>query len=305
MTHCPNDGTALIENKCPKCGYSFAPYVPKPRKNAKVSEVNSFIRRELIKLKMTEDGLKGWIKKWATIPPQNYVTKHQYRGINRFILSFMSDSFFLTKTQVEKLGGEITDPTFRAPVILWLPPEKEDEQEQETEKKVRNYPVMRLYYVYPSHSINGIKSKIPEAPISRSSAEFIDFVKSKGAKVEFHGNGAYFDVSTKVIVVPERGRFEDENEFFITIAHEFSHWVHDKIKSKEAGEKTEREKERDEMVAEIGALYLASVFNIELPENSVRYIDGWLRAAENDERVYISAFQHAEKLIEWLGINKE
>jgi len=72
----------------------------------------------------------------------------------------------------------------------------------------------------------------------------------------------------------------------------------DRIKSTDFGSD---EYSREELVAEIGSSMLMSEFEIELSEtfqNSVSYINSWLKVLKSDNRMIITAAAQAEKAVD-------
>ena len=66
---------------------------------------------------------------------------------------------------------------------------------------------------------------------------------------------------------------------------------------------------REELVAELGAAMLCTVCNLDSDKafkNSVAYIQGWLRALKNDNKMIVWASSRAEKAARYImGENNE
>jgi antirestriction protein ArdC len=64
---------------------------------------------------------------------------------------------------------------------------------------------------------------------------------------------------------------------------------------------------REELVAELGAAMLCTVTNIDSSKafrNSVAYIQGWLRALKNDNKMIVWAASRAEKAAKYIMNDK-
>ena len=69
-----------------------------------------------------EQGVIPWKKSWsAQGPAANYVTKKPYRGINALLLNSLglSNPYFLTFRQAQRLGGHIQKGSKSLPVVYW------------------------------------------------------------------------------------------------------------------------------------------------------------------------------------------
>ena len=93
-------------------------------------------------------------------------------------------------------------------------------------------------------------------------------------------------------------------EYYKNILHELSHASGHKNrlnrdeKKFNAGDSYGRE----ELIAEFAGAYMCTYFGIEPNQNTVAYIDGWLKAIEGDSYLLISASQQAEKVLKYFGL---
>jgi antirestriction protein ArdC len=79
-------------------------------------------------LELLEQGTCPWRRPWSRshLRPQNGQTRHQYSGINLFLLNAMAfeSPFFMTFKQVKAKGGNIKKGSTGIPVIYWSTFEK-------------------------------------------------------------------------------------------------------------------------------------------------------------------------------------
>ena len=95
-----------------------------------------------------------------------------------------------------------------------------------------------------------------------------------------HQDKAYYSISKKEIVVPEKEQFKDGESFYGTLFHEMTHstgaeGVLDRIKPTAFGS---AEYAREELVAELGSALIAQRYGMSkhIKEDSCAYLKGWL-----------------------------
>ncbi len=96
---------------------------------------------------------------------------------------------------------------------------------------------------------------------------------------------AFFRPSTKEIVVPTRGQFERQQEFYSTLLHEMSHSTALETGREIKGSFGSPEYAREELVAELSAAFSGSRLGITTTierDNSAHYLDGWLEVLQKD-----------------------
>lgn len=304
MQNCPNGHGALTNNTCAVCGYSFAPSKSsKPKGTPAIQEINTLIKKELMRLKLADEPAP-WQQPWFSVDKQNFKTHHVYKGINRLLLAFTSDEFFLSQKQLASYKHATLKADARLfPVVLWLPPEERQPGMSASElAKLRNFPVMRTYKVYPSADVEGL----PERKIAgeKDNAKWPDvesFVAhwTSKIKIEEVGGKAYCNHTDGVIRIPSIKRFESEEEYYRTLFHEMTHWTKTSLKRYEKDD-SDKVQVREELVAEIGSAYLGSVFGIKPNKNTAAYLDYWMSKIDDDAYLLTSASQQAEKAVQYL-----
>lgn len=312
---CPNCNIDLTENTCSKCGYSFAPAPKKsPTAPKGVEQVNTEIKKRLLKARLTGERAP-WQQPWMIVPKKNFQTKHQYKGLNRILLSGEEDEYYITRKQIEKYKNAVIPEGIESRiVVLWLPPEAPEKgMTKEELKKLRRYPVMRVFEVFPYSQIEGLPERHEAGEKNNEKFEsvetFIDFLKrKKGLVIEEKGNECKYRVNSDRIIVPPMKRFKDSNHYYHSLFHEIIHWTGHKNRTKRLEDKAyslDEEYSREELVAEIGSAYLSHIFgidNAEIYDSSARYLDGWLEKIQQDVYAVVSAGQKAEKALDFLNV---
>lgn len=124
-------------------------------------------------LEKLNQGIIPWRQPWSQTPAQNYYSGTIYRGINALLLNCLGlrEPYFLTFSQVQKLGGSIKKGAHSYLVTYWrisyYEPEsrrwftqEEAQQHRQDDLKVR--PLLRYYRVFAIEDIAGIDFKLPQ-----------------------------------------------------------------------------------------------------------------------------------------------
>lgn len=172
---------------------------------------------------------------------------------------------------------------------------------------------MRYYNVFWQGDVENIKKsqkskKVAEVDINAESVLNNYLKNNSGLKfIPKYGDEAYYSPSKDVVVVPKIGQFNNTSEYYSTVFHELIHSTGHKNRLDRNFKSTTRfgdcDYSKEELVAEIGASYLCSVSNVEDKDsfkNNVGYIQGWLKALENNNRLVVSAASKAQKASEYV-----
>jgi antirestriction protein ArdC len=123
-------------------------------------------------------------------------------------------------------------------------------------------------------------------------------IEATGANIRYGGNRAFYDRHGDYIQVPLREQF-GASEYYETVCHELVHWSEPRLNWNRA----EGGYALGELVAEIGACYLATELGIPNAQSSANhqsYIASWLRALENDHRFVFQASSQASKAADYI-----
>ena len=267
-----------------------------------MNQVYAIITEKIIE--QLEKGAVPWRKPWKTILPQNLISKREYRGINSILLNSLPSEhpYFLTFRQARALGGFVRHGQRGLPVVFWRFIEDE-----ETKKKI---PFLRYYTVFNISQCEGIA--VPEfynrnvQPIEE--CERIVSGMPNPPQIEFGGNQAFYVPSCDLISIPVRQRFDNAEEFYLTLLHEMVHSTGhiSRLNRKgihESGVGFGREVySHEELVAEIGASFLNAKAGIvgRTIENSASYIANWLAVLRSDKRLIILAAGQAQKAADYI-----
>jgi antirestriction protein ArdC len=145
--------------------------------------------------------------------------------------------------------------------------------------------------------LNTVKPDLGTEPERLANVEA--FIEATGASITHKlSNEAFFSPVTDSITLPLREQFDTVQGYYGTTLHELTHWAG-------GAPRLDREKGRifgdnayaaEELVAELGATFLAAHFGIEVephPEHT-NYLASWLKALKSDSKALYRAAKAAQ-----------
>lgn len=255
-----------------------------------------------------ESGVIPWRKPWNCVSlPTNLHTGKAYKGINLLTLSFSpyASPYWVTFKQAQALGGSVQKGERGRSIVFWSRMIKEDAETGE------NKPIFLLkrYTVFNAEQCSGLE--LPENKAERKadieSAEKVHLFMPNRPSVSFDGSAAYYVPSRDQVVVPPKRAFRTMEGFYSTLYHELVHSTGhasrlNRFKDDVSAHFGSESYSKEELVAELGAAFLCAHAGIsnETQENSAAYIQGWLRALNNDKRMIMQAASAAQKAADYI-----
>jgi len=279
-------------------------------------------------LEALEKGVIPWVNPYTGKNHQNFISKHEYSGVNALLLNAISfirgytTPYWVTYRQAKEKGWNIKKGAKSAMVTFWkeytgnLASDSsieettidengvEEKQENKNERKF----VLRYYTIFNLDEVEGCE--IPKDDTKDDDFTVIantvsipsDYCKNQGIEVQKTLNGAsfYAPLSDSIGLAPVKP------EFFVPVfAHECVHSTgHEKRLNRFSSEifVEKGEYSFEELVAEIGSAMLCSQMNIEFSiENSASYISGWSKFLKEDKKTAIvRASAKAQKAVEFI-----
>ncbi|MDA0967563.1 MAG: zincin-like metallopeptidase domain-containing protein [Proteobacteria bacterium] len=267
-------------------------------KKQAISQIAEEVTKEIIA--SLEGGVAPWVKPWNTGTsysfPINGSTLKAYNGINWISLiltagkrGFSSNQWFTFK-QAKAAGGAVVKGSKGTKILFCQPITIEDEETEEE----RTYIKGRCYTVFAREQIEGL----PEAETYEHVTDDVieGFIKNTSAKVEIGGGRAYYSPKDDYIRLPKLSAFKNRNEYYATAIHELVHWS--------GGEKRlNRDCSNyafEELVAELGAAFLCSRFQINGNLQHTSYIKSWIQHLNEDYTFITQAASQAQKAVNYL-----
>ena len=268
-------------------------------------------------------GIIPWHKPWNRVGSGedqaiSYVTRRPYSVLNQFLLGEPGE--YLTFNQIQKLGGHIKKGEKSKFVVFYSNVNgkqqviKENEEGQEEIKEVKfRYPLLRYYHVWHLSQVEGIETKIVPGeeipcpdPIG-TAEESIKAYLNQETSLKFindrPSDQAYYSFADDKVVVPMMEQYKDAAEYYSTAFHEF---IHSTMTSNRCNRRQDswvtffgsEDYSKEELVAEIGSAMLCSNAGIDKEKsfnNSVAYIQNWIKKLKDDPKMIVWAAGRAEK----------
>jgi len=263
-------------------------------------------------IQQLESGTAPWHKPWKargrSALPRNLITGRDYRGINTWILlsGGYGSPYWLTFRQAKELGGHVRQGETGFPVVYWKfgTREVQDGDEIIEKKSV----LCRYYILFNEEQCADLRVR-PARPLEDSPQigpiEACEQVVSgwhARPVIHHHGDAASYNKVTDVVQMPNRSCFDGAEEYYSTLFHELVHSTgHPGRLNRSTLTDFERFGDeiysREELVAEMGAAFLAGFCGIEnrTINNSAAYLSSWLEALKNDHRMVLIAASQAQK----------
>ena len=271
-----------------------------------------------------EHGIVPWHKPWtgAADGAINYVSRRAYSVLNQWLLG--RDGEWLTFKQVQQCGGRIKKGAKAGMVVFYTQQQykvmvnvEDEDGNVHEEERTKVKPVLRAYNVFHISDCEGIESKIQEGvknevePIEQAEKVISEYV-SREKELTFRNDSvtdkAYYSPASDMVCVPMISQYDVVEEYYSTTFHEL---VHSTMKESRCNRKAENKMaafgsadySREELVAEAGSAMLCTKVGIDCDKafkNSVAYIQSWLKALKNDNKMIVWAASRAEKAAKYI-----
>jgi antirestriction protein ArdC len=265
-------------------------------------------------------GVIPWEKPWKTPRyaggpfPRNFYTGKPYRGINVLLLwsSEYSSPFWLTFKQAQALKGSVRKGEHGTPIVFYKQLPEHATKDEEAGEDERVPFVLCHYTVFNVEQCDGLT--LPEisqpaiAPEIGEDELCESIVTGWQNRPALYLNSpteyrAYYRPSTDSIHMPARSRFIDAPHYYGTLFHELVHSTgHESRLHRIFGDRFGDELySKEELVAEMGAAFLcaiAGIANERTDRNTAAYIQNWISALEEDNRLIVHAAANAQKAVD-------
>ena len=216
------------------------------------------------------------------------------------------DPRWATFLQAKQQGWQIKKGAKGTRVILWKPFEARAKDDEENAEPKQVF-LQRVFTVFHASQIDGISDYQP--PVKNEielCAEAERIIAASGAEIHYGGDrGCYFP-SDDIIQLPERERFYSTAGYYSTALHELIHWTghQSRLNRKQNPNKYSREYAFEELVAEIGSMFISAATGIPQTEenfqNDTSYVASWLERMKDDPNVIFKAATEASKAADFI-----
>ncbi|MDO3682008.1 ArdC family protein [Paenibacillus ehimensis] len=256
-------------------------------------------------IKLLESGVVPWRRPWRSGAAVSWKTQKAYRGINALLLDAGE---YATFKQISEAGGTVKKGAKGEIVVFWKWLENKDEETGETER----IPLLRYYKVFNiATQCEGVESKRSSEPVHQhdpiKEAEQLITGYTDRPPIRFAPGRAFYRPGDDMVSVPPLSDYKQPEEYYSTLFHELVHSTgHSKRLDRsgitELAAFGDENYSKEELIAEIGAAMLCGVCGIDNTtiENSAAYINGWLRALQNDQRLIVQAAGKAQRAADYI-----
>ncbi|MBW6425436.1 DUF1738 domain-containing protein [Rhizobium sp. XQZ8] len=271
-----------------------------------------------------ERGVRPWVQPWSTAHVGRHVSRplrfngEPYSGINVLLLwseattRGYSSTMWMTFRQALELGGNVRKGETGS-MVVYANRIKKTETDGNGEDVERNIPFLKAYMVFNLEQLEGLPEEYgsqQDAPPVKSIerlAQADAFFRATGAVIRHGGNQAFYATGADIIQMPPIEAFRDIESYYATLAHEEIHWAgaaHRLNRDLSRYAKDRSERAREELIAELGAVFLAADLGL-VPELEPRadhasYLASWLAVLKNDKRFIVQAAAQAQRAVGYL-----
>jgi antirestriction protein ArdC len=280
-----------------------------PFKRDLYTEVTARILSEL------ERGAAPWVKPWSATPgqnvPQNAVSNRPYSGCNVILLWLTrgqgwATPRFLTFKQAQEAGGTVRKGERGTKVYFVKQLRVTETKEGEAQDKL--IPMMREYAVFNVAQCDGLPANIVEGKPTRvrnpDTRDVLadEFLASSLADIREGQGEAYYAPGQDFISMPAFAAFKGADHFYGVAFHELTHWTGHKARLDRdlKGRFGQAAYAAEELVAELGAAFLAAEFSFDGDVRHAGYIETWIGLLRQDKRAFFTAASKAQAAADYL-----
>lgn len=263
-------------------------------------------------------GVVPWHQPWVggAAMAISYTTRKTYSMLNQLLLGKPGE--WLTWNQIQAKGGRV-NPGAKSRFCVYCQPVEKEQYDPETgETKPDTYLLLKWYRVFHIDDTQGIPSLCTTvtpgsslSPIEQAEKAIENYLSSEeGLRFcnDKESAGAYYSPSQDMVVVPMLSQYALTEEYYSTTFHEFTHsTMHEKRCNRQSEGRFSRFGDaaysREELVAEIGSAMICNRLGIEHEkafQNSAAYIQSWLKALKNDNKMIVWAAKKAEEAARYI-----
>jgi antirestriction protein ArdC len=275
------------------------------------SEVSARIIAEL------ETGALPWVKPWSATPGQNVpcnaVSNRPYSGCNVILLWLArgkgwATPRFLTFKQALEAGGNVRKGEHGTRVIFIKQLIVRDKPGEGEEPEERIVPMLREYTVFnvaqcdglPDHIVNGKPQRVRNPDTRDDLADA--FMAATNADIKEGAGEAYYQPGHDFINLPAFAAFKGADHYYNVAFHELTHWTGHKSRlNRDLRGRFDRQAyAAEELIAELGAAFLAAEFGFDGDVRHAGYIASWIGLLKSDKRAFFTAASKAQQAADYL-----
>lgn len=268
-------------------------------------------------IEQMKKGIVPWHQPWVggSAMAISYTTRKAYSMLNQLLLGKPGE--WLTWNQIQAKKGKVKAGA-KSRFCVYCQFVEKPEIDEDGEKKRDGYLILKWYRVFHIDDTEGIeslsKATIPGDSLSpiEQAEQAIEGYLSRETSLRFINDqpsaSAYYSPSKDEVVVPMLTQYALAEEYYSTAFHELTHSTMHTSRCNRQSESSitrfgDSAYSREELVAEIGSAMLCNRLGIEHEKafkNSAAYIQSWLKALKNDNRMIVWAAKKAEEAAKYV-----
>ena len=284
---------------------------------------------------LEKEGLE-WFKPWVSASsPINHFTEKEYRGLNVLFLNIsMGEKEYeynewATYNQFKKGGFQVKKGSKGTSIVFYKVSYKDPNNKwhnDEKSVKAAGYEVIdctkrwvplvhTLFNIAQTEDENGNapepKTEIVDnfEPIKSADMVFDNYPESKRPTLKHGGDSAFYRPSEHLVVMPKKAAFNTSDDYYKTLFHELVHSTGAKNINNRKGivefdSFGSEQYSQEELVAEIGALFLTTITGIEAKSDSQAYINNWAKKLNDAPSMAYFAAKEAITAVEFIRDGK-
>ena len=259
---------------------------------------------ETIKSAMQEHGT-DWTKPLRALAtvPTNAVTGNPYRGLNALFLGLMGVQWAAGYKQWQTIGAQVVAGGKSVTITKPMPI-----KDKEDPTKI-SCVLFGATSTFPSSQVTGWTPPAEEGTDTTDVLAEVDaYIANLNARVEVGGSQPCYIPSRDQINMPKREAYIGNDDatstqsYYGDFLHELIHWTGHKSRCNRLDDKSKRGYAFEELVAEIGSVLLSVRLGVSptVRPDHAKYLNGWLKALDDDQSYITDAAKLAQKAIDYL-----
>jgi antirestriction protein ArdC len=271
-------------------------------------------------------GTAPWRRPWSSDPcagaPKNAVSNKNYSGVNPLLLHIAAQRhgfksrYWATYRQWTELGAQVISRPSHVPAgewgcqIVFCKPCRRIKTNVAQEESEERFWLLRTYTVFNVDQVSGSsvdRFRVGQQENTSTDVEqrfqlADDAIEATGADIRFGGDQAFYQPDLDYIQMPHRHQFQKTN-FYDSLFHELCHWSEHPTRLNWDRTKPENAYALGELIAELGACYLAGELELPLADtlgNHASYLQNWLGAMNNDCKFIFKAAAQATRAADFI-----
>lgn len=293
-------------------------------------DVRSEVARQVIAA--MEKGETPWQKPWSSqaMRPRNPVTGNAYRGVNRLLLSLAGgNGLWVTYQQAKAQGWQVRKGEKGVMIVKAVdlaaaraPQDESARSEQQERGKEGDAPrrremILKRYYVFGPHQIDGMPDLAPPGepdfdPIEKAEKIVEAMQEQTGLRVFYGKKEACYIPATDQIHLPAKKSFKSAYDLASVQLHELGHATLSEKRMARRDALGKRWGDEayavEELRAELCSAILGAELGIEMTDaqrqkhlaNHAAYLQSWIKALKSDSMAIFTAAKDAEKMAEYI-----